>query len=66
MATKILPELNILFIGAQTEHIMSCVFGLGSFSLKEEQRSAKSGLPYVLHVLARGTTGEPKAKGRRT
>jgi len=34
MKTNILPEINILFIGAQTEHIMSYVFGLGSFSLR--------------------------------
>ena len=31
MQTNILPEINILFIGAQTEHIINCVFGLGSF-----------------------------------
>ena len=35
MTTNILPEPNILFIGAQTEHTMSCVFGLGSFSLEK-------------------------------
>ena len=33
METNILPEINILFIRAQAKHIMSCMFGLGSFLL---------------------------------
>lgn len=64
METNILPEINILFIGAQTEHIMSYMFGLGSFLLgaKVDQKWFTLSPP---QILARGAAGE-KAEGRRT
>ena len=58
METNILPEINILFIGAQTEHIMSYVFGLGSFSLRAKVDPEWLTLSPP-QILARGT-GSPK------